>query len=203
MNIAWIILLTLASVSGGTALNLWLLHKTHDVSSMVWLLEHVICPVIRILVLLLVVSLIYPALNDTSSFEFWRMLVQREHFSDLVNILFLVGLALAFAPVVSHPVFAMPVQSILTIAVVFSWQFGNLAESLILMPTLILWLKIIGYMLVAYFITREASIPLSRWLDHRYAIDGSIRLVSDALYLVLQIPVMLIYCSYLRQQITA
>jgi len=33
------------------------------------------------------------------------------------------------------------------------------------------------------------------------SIAGSIHLVSNSLYLVLQIPVMLMYCSYLREQI--
>ena len=34
-----------------------------------------------------------------------------------------------------------------------------------------------------------------------HSIDGSIRLISDAIYLVLQIPVMLIYCGYLKAQL--
>jgi hypothetical protein len=42
---------------------------------------------------------------------------------------------------------------------------------------------------------------MGRWIDRRFALDGSIRLVSDAVYMVLQIPVMLIYCSYLQQQL--
>jgi hypothetical protein len=56
-------------------------------------------------------------------------------------------------------------------------------------------------MLLAYFVTRELSIPLSRWLDRKLTIEGSVRLVSDIVYMVLQIPVMLIYCSFLKQQL--
>ena len=56
-------------------------------------------------------------------------------------------------------------------------------------------------MLLAWLVTRESSIHLSRWLDHKFAIEGSIRLVSDAIYPVLQIPVMLIYCSFLKLQL--
>ncbi|MFV2032134.1 MAG: hypothetical protein ACC663_06520 [Gammaproteobacteria bacterium] len=62
-------------------------------------------------------------------------------------------------------------------------------------------MKITLYMIVVYFITREASIYLSRWIDRLLLVSGSIRLVSDSIYLVLQIPVMLVYLSYLRGQL--
>lgn len=202
MNPFWVVLLTLASVGAGTGLCFWLLYKAHEALVSVWILEHVICPIIRILVLLFVVSLVYPMIDtQSSSLEFWRVLAQQSQFNDLLNILFFAGLLIAFLPVVSHPVFALPLQSMLTIALVFSWQHADPGHSLQLLPSLATMAKVAIYMALAYFVTRECSIHLSRWLDRRYAIDGSIRLVADAIYLVLQIPVMLIYCSYLRQQL--
>ena len=202
MNPFWAVVLTLAGVSAGSGLCFWLLHKAQEVPASVWILEHVICPMIRILVLLFVVSLIYPAVDmQTSSLQFWQLLGQQGQFNNLLNIMFFAGLLLAFLPLVSHPVFALPIQSILTIALVFSWQYAEMVDRLQLLPSLATSLKIIGYMLLAYFVTRESSIHLSRWLDHRFHIEGSIRLVSDATYLVLQIPVMLIYCSFLAQQL--
>jgi hypothetical protein len=89
----------------------------------------------------------------------------------------------------------------LTIALVFSWQYADSGLSGELFPSIATLLKIFAYMLLAYFVTRESSIPMGRWIDRRFALDGSIRLVSDAVYMVLQIPVMLIYCSYLQQQL--
>ena len=56
-------------------------------------------------------------------------------------------------------------------------------------------------MMLAYFVARELSRYLSRKIDARLAISGSIRLISDAVYLVLQIPVMLIYCGFLKLQL--
>ena len=157
---------------------------------------------IRILVLLFVVGLVYPAVDaQPSNLKFWQLLGQQGQFNNLLNILFFAGLLLAFLPLVSHPVFALPIQSILTIALVFSWQYAEVVDKLQLLPSLATALKIVGYMMLAYFLTREASIHLSRWLDQRIHIEGSIRLVSDAIYLVLQIPVMLIYCSFLRLQL--
>ena len=157
---------------------------------------------IRILVLLSVVSLVYPAIDgQSSSIDFWRVLGQQSQLNDLLNILFVAGLMLAFIPVLNHPVLAMPLQSILTIALVFSWQYADKIDNLRLLPSLATQLKIFAYMLLTYFVTRHSSIHLSRWLDHKYAINGSIRLVADALSLLLQIPVMLIYCSYLKIQL--
>ena len=202
MNPFWTILLTLASVSAGTGLCFWLLHKARDVHTTVWILGHIVCPMIRILVLLSVVSLVYPAIDGQfSTLDFWLMLAQQGEFNDLLNILFFAGLALAFIPLLSHPVIALPLQSILTIALVFSWQYTDRLDNIQLLPSLVTQLKIVVYMLLAYIATRQSSIHLSRWLDHKYAIHGSIRLVADAIYLVLQVPVMLIYCSFLKSQL--
>jgi hypothetical protein len=202
LNLFWTILLTLTSVSAGTGLCFWLLHKARDVHTTVWILGHIVCPMIRILVLLSVISLVYPAIDgEFSTFDFWLMLVQQGEFNDLLNILFLAGLALAFIPLLSHPVIALPLQSILTIALVFNWQYADRLDNMQLLPSLVTQVKIVVYMLLAYVATRQSSIHLSRWLDHKYAIHGSIRLVADAIYLVLQVPVMLIYCGFLKSQL--
>ena len=108
---------------------------------------------------------------------------------------------MAFIPVVNHPVFALPIQSILTIAVVFSWQYSTQLGSVQLLPDITALLKVIAYMLLAYFVTRESSLYLSHRLDRKFAIEGSIHLLSDAIYLALQIPVMLMYCSFLKLQL--
>ena len=202
MNLPLTIVLTIASVVTGTSLCFWLLHKAHDVKSSVWILEHIVCPIIRIIVLLSVVSMVYPSiLSESGSLEFWQALIQQGQFNKLINILFFAGLAMAFLPFLSHPVVALPAQSMLTIALVFSWQYTQAGIPVQLFPALVTWLKIIGYMLLAYFVTRESSILPARWIDRRFALDGSIRLVADAFYMVLQIPVMLIYCSFLKQQL--
>ena len=89
----------------------------------------------------------------------------------------------------------------LTIALVFHWQYIDTGLPIGLFPSLLTLLKVFIYMLLAYFVTRESSIYLSRLADRHFAIEGSIRLISDAIYLVLQIPVMLIYCSFLKGQL--
>ena len=193
------ILLTIVSVGVGTVLCFWLIYHALEVDSPTWILEHVVCPIIRIIVLLVVVSQIYPVIQG--DFEFWKQLGQRGLFTDLINVLFFAGLLLSFLPLVSHPVFALPIQSILTIAVIFNSQYAHLGHTLQLVPSLATSVKIFAYMAFAYYITRESSIYLSRILDRRLHIEGSIRLVSDATYLVLQIPVMLLYCNFLKNQL--
>ena len=87
----------------------------------------------------------------------------------------IVGLLMAFIPVVNHPVLALPIQSSLTITLVFQWQYAESIVALQLFPSATTILKIIAYMLLAYFATREASIHLSRWIDNKLVISGSIR----------------------------
>ena len=202
MNLLLVILTTATSVIIGTSLCFYLLYQAREVDSTVWILEHIVCPIIRIIVLLIVVSQVYPVIDENStSLGFWRALGQQNQFRDIVNILFIAGLVLAFIPVVNHPVFALPLQSSLTIALIFHWQYLGSIASLVLFPSTVTFLKIIAYMMLAYYVTRALSIPLSRWVDRRLVVSGSIRLVSDAIYMVLQIPVMLIYCSFLKQQL--
>lgn len=202
MNFLLVILITATSVILGTGLCFYLIYHSREVDSTVWVLEHIICPVMRIIVLLIVVSQVYPAIDENStSLDFWRILGQQGQFTDIVNILFVAGLALSFIPLLNHPVFALPVQSILTIALVFHWQYLDRIASPVLFPSAATLLKIVVYMALAYYITREASIPLSRWVDRKLVVSGSIRLVSDAMYMTLQIPVMLIYCSFLESQL--
>ncbi len=202
MSLFWIILVTLAGVGAGTGLCLWLSWLAHEVETSAWIFAHILCPIVRILVLLLIVSQIYPAIaGEGSSLDFWRVLLSQDQFNHLVNLLFFGGLALSFIPVLSHPVIALPVQSLFTVAVVFHWQHAASGIEISLLPSFATALKILVYMLIAYFVTREASIHVARWLDRRFAIEGSIRLVADAIYLLLQIPVILIYVGHLKQQL--
>ncbi len=203
MNPFWLILVTAGSVTVGTGLCFYLLQQAREVESSRWILEHILCPVIRIVVLLIVISQVYPVIDENSTgMDFWRTLGTGGHFRDLVNILFVAGLMLAFVPLLSHPLIALPLQSIFTIALVFHWQYLDSVESLTLFPSIATLLKIFLYMTLAYFVTRETSVALSRRVDHWLNISGSIRLLSDAIYLVLQIPVMLIYLGFLKAQLS-
>ncbi len=202
MNLFWTVLVTTTSVILGTGFCFWLIQKAQEVDSPTWIFEHILCPIIRIMVLLIVVSQVYPVIDaNTTSIDFWRILMRQGQFNNLLNILFFAGLLLAFMPVLSHPVFALPIQSLLTIALVFHWQYAESIDSLSLFPSFVTILKITVYMLFAYFVTRESSNYLSRRIDTALAISGSIRLISDAIHLVLQIPVMLVYCSFLKLQL--
>lgn len=203
MNLLQALLITAVSVLGSVSLSFYLLWKTRDTASMAWYLEFILAPLLRVAVLLIVVSQVYPVIDGQStSIDFWRNLGQRQQLRDIVNILFFAGLLLAFVPVVNHPVFALPIQSLLTIALVFHWQYPGSGDSVVLFPSLATLLKIAAYMLLAWLATRELSIPIARGIDRRLAVSGSLRLVADTIYMLLQIPVMLIYCNYLARQLT-
>ena len=202
MNLLWVVLVTATSVSLGTWLCLWIITKAQEVNSPTWVFETILCPIIRIMVLFIIVSQVYPLIDaNAARTGLWSILFEQQQFSHLINILFFAGLLLSFIPVLSHPVFALPIQSILTIALVFHWQYSGSIVSLHLFPSMATILKITIYMVLAYYVTGELSRHIARALDSRYAVSGSIRLVSDAIYLVLQIPVMLVYGSFLELQL--
>jgi len=202
VNLLGVMAITVGGVALGSGACFWMLNRARETDTTVWILEHIICPIIRLLVLMVIVSQMYPAVNPGSdSLDFWRVLGQQDQFADLLNILFFTGLALAFIPVVNHAVIALPLQSMLGIAMVFRWQYQDEINNIVLLPSLFTVVKIVAFMILAYLVTREASIRLSRWFDRRYNVSGSIGIVADAIYLLLQIPVILIYCEFLRQQL--
>lgn len=205
MNLIWIILATIACVISGISLCFWLLQKASDDGFTIWFLEHIACPIIRIGVLLIIVSLLYPSTGvESSTLGFWQVLFQHNHINATINILFFGSLVLSFIPILSHPVFTLPLQSCLSIALVFSWQYAPVlyeipGSSPSLVPSISGWIKIVLYMTAAYFVTRHSSIVVARWIDRKMEVTGSIRLVSDSIYLVLQIPVILSYCVFLSR----
>jgi hypothetical protein len=203
MSWFWVTIVTIGSVTIGTTLCFYLLSKTRDVEPTQWIIEHIICPIFRVLVLIVIVSQVYPVISSgIDSSGFWSVIFQQNHINHVINVLFFGSLILAFLPLVSHPVFSLPIQSCLTVALIFNWQYGHLLEQpVIFLPGISIWAKIILYMAAAYFVTRECSVWLSRLLDQQLHISGSIRLVADAIYLVLQIPVIWMYCAYLKAQL--
>ena len=88
-------------------------------------------------------------------------------------------------------------------ALVFSWQYADLRAGLSLWPTAGTLAKIAGFMLLAWLLVREFGPRVGRALDRRYAVDGSTLLVSDAFYLWLQIPIILMYAAFLHAQLAS
>ncbi len=208
MSWFWIIVVAIGSVVSGTSICFYLLGRFSDVEASRWWFEHIACPLIRILVLLVIVSQIYPVISiddygiGMSSLEFWGILLMQSHINHLINILFFGSLTLSFIPLINHPIFALPIQSCLAVALVFNWQFAEQIDaSLSFLPAVGDILKILVYLIIAYFVTRELSIHFSEWMDRLLTIEGSIHLLSDAIYLVLQIPVIATYCLFLRDQL--
>lgn len=203
MNWFWIILFTSFSVIAATCLCFYLLRKTDDTPAMTWVLQQISCPILRILVLMIIVSLIYPGVHAQAiGTDFWRVISQQGHFNQLLNILFFGSLALSFVPILNHPVFALPIQGCLAIALAFNWQYAaSLSEPVVYLPSNAMLIGMTLYMMLAYLITRTASPTISRWVDRQLSISGSIRLVSDAIYLPLQIPILLLYSAMLSAQV--
>ena len=203
MSPFWIIIFTLLVVTTATAINYIAIRFTEDSDTTQWVLEHIHCPIVRILSLLVIVGLMYSNVNPgQESAIFWQLAFSGKNINNLINIVFFGSLLMAFIPFIEHPIFSLPVQSCVTLALVFNWQYGAQEHiSISLLPDILLILKIIAYMALAYFATRHISISLSSWIDEQLTIKGSIKLIGDAIYLVLQIPVIMMYGAYISSQL--
>ena len=60
MNLLWTILGTIAIAAFGTGFCYWLIHQAQEVHSSLCILKHIVCPMLDILLLLILVSLVYP-----------------------------------------------------------------------------------------------------------------------------------------------
>ena len=73
MNLFWVIVFTFTSVIAGTSLCFYILRKADEVEPVRWIVKHIACPIIRIVIPLFIVSLIYPAVSpETSTADFWQ-----------------------------------------------------------------------------------------------------------------------------------
>lgn len=199
-----VIVLPLIIIVGAstTTLSFWLLSKAIEQPPSDWVVIHVVSPLLRILSLIIAVSLIFPVLFPQSSvMTVWQLLFQQNQVNDLLNLLFVASLLLSFLPVLGHPMIALPVQSCLTTALLFDWFFMGQADSITWLPDWTTLLKLTIAMLIILLVGNQAAKRLAKHIDDTYHLSGSIQLVSDVIYLPLLMPIVMIYGSWLQQQL--
>lgn len=187
-----------------TLFSFWLLGYARHHPPTDWMVIHILGPVLRTISLIVTVSLIFPVLFEQASLlSLWRMLLQQEHFNSLLNILFFSSLLMSFLPFPAHPVASMPIQGCLAMAVVFDWLFVDPLAGTNWVPDWQTLLKLALVMMVVYYIGRKTALVISRKVDESFNLSGSLQLVADAIYLPLLLPVMMIYSTWLKQQLPA
>lgn len=173
------------------------------ISSGEWLIEHIYCPVAKLLMLILIAFILTPLIINSISYSDLLMLFIKKHFLiNMVNVLFVTSLVLAFLPVLNHPAVAMPVLGCMATALFILHQVA-LPDGLEieLIPSMSTAIKLLTLMLISYLICRWLTQHFSLWIDFHYNIIGSKALVSDSSHLILQMPVMLAYGHSLKTQL--
>ncbi len=180
-----------------------LLHKhLLYITSAEWLMEHVYCPVARVLLLLLIAFMMFPLIVESTSYaDLLNLFVEKDFLINTINILFVASLLFAFIPFFNHPAIAMPLLGCIAIGLLFFHQVIIPQNTDIqLFPSIGTSFRIVLLMIAGYLICRWLSNHLADWIDYRFNVTGSKSLVSDSSHLVFQMPVMLAYGHSLHLQ---
>ena len=167
-----------------------------------WLLEHVYCPLTRVLLLMFMAMLIFPLIVRQVSYgELMQLLSSTDFLINMLNILFVASLLLYFLPLLSHPALAMPILGCIAIGLIFLHQIAlPRAIQIAWWPAMPELIRILVLMVASYLFTRWSTHHISMWLDYRFNVTGSRHLVQDIHYLILQMPILLAYGHSLNLQ---
>ena len=168
-----------------------------------WLMEHVYCPLVKVLLLMLMAFLLFPLIfPDIHYGELIQLFLQQKFLISMLNILFFSSLLFTFLPLLKHPAFAMPVLGCIATGLLFLHHIAIPAQiDFHWLPSASATGKIIFFMLFTHFISRWLNTHLSEYIDLRFIITGSKALITDINYLVFQIPVVLAYGQDLTLQL--
>lgn len=156
-----------------------------------WWHEHVLLPGLRVMAVMLLVALGWPAMFGLDQAPSFGELVERgSRLRDGFNLLMLAGLLLPLLPVIGGIAeLVLPVQGMLAIALVHRWAATDLG-----MPDASAWPGpvTLAFAVLWAAINRGAAAALHHW--HR---DGQGGWVADALLLWMQLPILLVYAREL------
>jgi len=160
-----------------------------------WLTEHIYCPLLRVMLIMLMAFLLYPLMIPASNYDQLASLFSEHGFLiNMLNLLFLASLLFSFLPLVSHPAIGLPLLSCIATGIFFKHQYAiphGLEFDGWLAP--LIALKIIALMLLSYWITGWLNRKIANWVDFRFMLRDSENLIADINYLVFQLPIVLAY----------
>lgn len=200
--LAIVLLIILLSIGVGYACA-WIHKHLMYASAGEWLVEHIYCPLARVLLLIFCAFLLFPLIHSSTGYkDLLTVFFLQDFLINLVNILFAGSLIISFLPILNHPSVALPILSCITIALLFQ---HHLALPRGIELSWISDIAVVGKMLLIAVITGLAARWLNReiaeWVDNRFIVTGSIAMVADINYLILQIPIVLAYGASLAVQL--
>lgn len=168
-----------------------------------WLVEHIYCPLARVILLIICAFLLFPLIHSNTSYgDLLTVFFLQDFLINLVNILFAGSLIISFLPILNHPSVGLPILSCTAIALLFQHHIAlpwgvelNWVSDIGVVGKMLLITVVTG--LAARWLNRE----IAEWVDNRFIVTGSIVMVADINYLILQIPIVLAYGASLSAQL--
>lgn len=167
-----------------------------------WLLEHVYCPLAKVILLMFMAFLLFPLIVESITYrELVQLFMKYDFVMNMLNILFVGSLLITFLPGLSHPALALPLLGCIAIGLIFLHQVSmpGMAE-ISWVPPFSTSMRILLLMFLSYMVTRWLAGRVSMWIDYQFNITGSKVLVTDTNYLILQMPILLAYGHSLQTQ---
>lgn len=160
-----------------------------------WLMDHVFCPLARVILLLIAAALtVLLARSETSFQSVFALFVQPAFLLDAVNILFVSSLIFSFAPIVKHPSITIPLLGLIATALVLyhdGLRQGLINDDWIPAAYMLPWF--FAYMLIVYLFSVRSAAMISHWIDYRFNVTRTGGLVLEVHFIVLHLPLLLAY----------
>lgn len=167
-----------------------------------WLSEHIYCPLIRVLLLMLMAFLLFPLMLEQITYsQLLELFFKKDFLINMVNILFFSGLIFSFIPVLNHPALGIPILGCIATALFYLHQIAIPANiEFDWVPSGGAFINIIFLMIITHMLGKWMSDSVSSWIDQKFIVIQSKNLVTDVNYLIFQMPVILAYGQSLSLQ---
>lgn len=183
----------------------WLhdLLQTNSVFCLGW--DHFFAPLLRAAAIVTFVYLAYPGLFGLQEAPTFKQLAASAETnpSNLLGILFLVGLLLPIIPALNrHPEFVLPIQGALATAYVFAWltQYLHITTAYVWPANDILLLMVLTSY-IGHRLAQRLGEHAGKRLDARLHTSGFNAVSRHIVELLAQVPVILIYGYGLGRQV--
>ncbi|HEA25503.1 MAG TPA: hypothetical protein ENH92_00115 [Ectothiorhodospiraceae bacterium] len=167
--------------------------------SMLWLAEHLYIPWFNLLALAIFLSMLYPQLYGLDGGTYAEISLK-----NVVDIALFISLILPLIPAIGRAEFALPIQGIIIVTLLFNGIDKSTADIEIsywpAWPTIGM---IIGISILTMFLSRLSAAHLGEWLDQQLERKGFERALQHGIQLTLQSPAIFIYAMGLGAQLSS
>lgn len=181
------------------------IHTRLEHSVLLWQWEHIGMPLLRAALLLVFILMAYPVLFGISEAPSLGELVNRHdmRLGILFNLIFIVTLLVPLLPVIGDwNELVLPLQGVAASLLLFSWLAdASGLESPGYWPGWGTVLLMSGLAIITHWLAMALSATLGEWLDRRFNVIHAGELLSRSLVLMLQYPVIVVFCHGLGKQI--